>query len=44
MALKVCFSNDDVNGKHSFYRLTIKHYAYAVAMIFFAGKMLTDLY
>ena len=41
-ALKVCLCDNDVNDRHSLGRFTIKHYVYAVAVIFLAGKMLTD--
>lgn len=37
MALKICLCKDDVNNRHSC-KVTIKHYVFAVGMIFLVGK------
>lgn len=41
-AFKVCLYDNDLNGRHSLCRFTIKHHVYVVAVIFLARKMLTD--
>lgn len=37
MALKICLCKDDVNNRHCC-KVTIKHYVFAVGMIFLVGK------